>query len=64
MKILLIGSTARADCIAEAIIKSKTKPELYAIMPSMNPGVKQKAKELIAHSVKTHGLFNFRRKHD
>ncbi|MBU2100037.1 phosphoribosylamine--glycine ligase [Candidatus Micrarchaeota archaeon] len=51
MKILLIGSTARADCIAEAIIKSKTKPELYAIMPSMNPGVKQKAKELIAHSV-------------
>ncbi len=56
MKILLIGSTARADCIAEAIINSKTKPELYAVMPLLNPGVKQKAKELIVHSVMD---FNF-----
>jgi phosphoribosylamine--glycine ligase len=51
MKILLIGSTAREDCIAEAIVKSKSKPELYAVMPSLNPGVKQKAKELVVHSV-------------
>ncbi len=51
MKILLIGSTARADCIAETLLKSKTKPELFAIMPSMNPGVKKKAIELIAHDV-------------
>ena len=51
MKILLIGSTARTDCIAESLIKSKSKPELYSVMPSLNPGVKKKAKELIAHSV-------------
>jgi len=51
MKILLIGSTARTDCIAEAIIRSASKPELFAVMPSLNPGVKKKAKELIAHPV-------------
>ncbi len=51
MKILLVGSTARADCIAEAIVKSKSKPELYAVMGLINPGVKQKAKELTAHNV-------------
>ncbi len=50
MKILLIGSTARADCIAESLKKNKSV-ELFAVMPSVNPGVKQKAKELIVHSV-------------
>jgi phosphoribosylamine--glycine ligase len=50
MKVLLIGKTARADCIAESIVKSKANPELYSVMDSMNPGVKAKARELIAHN--------------
>ena len=47
-KILLIalGSTARADCISEAIVKSPQKPELYSYLVSRNPSVMKKSKEV------------------
>ncbi|MFH1239859.1 MAG: phosphoribosylamine--glycine ligase [Candidatus Diapherotrites archaeon] len=43
VKILLIGKTARADCIAEAIKKSAQKVELYSYMDAKNPGVIKKS---------------------
>ena len=46
-KILLValGSTARADCLAEAIAKS-SGAELYAFLQHRNPGVIAKAKKV------------------
>ncbi len=39
--ILLIGSGAREHAIAEAVIKSKGKPKLFAFMSSSNPGIQK-----------------------
>ena len=39
MNILLIGNGAREHCIAEAFLKSRHKPKLYAYMKANNPGI-------------------------
>ncbi len=39
MNILVIGNGAREQCIAEAFLKSKHTPKLYAYMKANNPGI-------------------------
>ncbi len=39
VKVLLVGNSARAHAIAEAILRSPQKPVLYAYMKSNNPGI-------------------------
>lgn len=45
VKILLVGKTARADCIAEALKKSARNTELYSYMDIKNPAVIKKSKK-------------------
>ena len=45
IKVLLIGKTARADCIAEAIKKSNSNVELYSYMDAKNPAVMKKSEK-------------------
>lgn len=45
VKVLLIGKTARADCIAEAIKKSNQNVELYSYMDAKNPAVMKKSEK-------------------
>jgi phosphoribosylamine--glycine ligase len=46
MKVLLVGNGAREHAMAEAICKSKSKPELYAFMSQHNPGIAKLCKAL------------------
>ncbi|MBW2980488.1 phosphoribosylamine--glycine ligase [Candidatus Woesearchaeota archaeon] len=39
VKVLLIGNSARAHALAEAIVNSPQKPVLYAYMKANNPGI-------------------------
>ncbi len=39
MKVLLVGNGARENAMAEAICRSKSKPEFYAFMSKHNPGI-------------------------
>ena len=43
-KVLLVGNSARGHAIAEAIMKSKHKPSLFAYMKANNPGIAAMAK--------------------
>lgn len=45
MKILLITSSARGHAIAEALSKSTHKPDIIALSPSRNPGIRTLAAE-------------------
>lgn len=39
MKVLLIGSGGREHAIADAVVRSTDKPQLYAVMSKKNPGI-------------------------
>ena len=39
MNVLLIGNGAREHALAEAIVRSRHQPRLYAFMKSNNPGI-------------------------
>lgn len=45
MKILLITSSARGHALADALSRSPQKPEIIAVSPSRNPGIRRLAKE-------------------
>lgn len=45
MRILLITSTARGHAIAEALARSREKPELFSICQNRNPGLRALAAE-------------------
>ena len=51
MRILLISSSARGHAIAEALARSPRKPEIIAICPNRNPGIRKLAAELHLASV-------------
>jgi phosphoribosylamine--glycine ligase len=45
MRILLVTSSARGHALADALYRSPQKPELIAVSPSRNPGIRRLAKE-------------------
>ena len=45
-KVLLVGSGAREHALAEALTRDK-EAEVYAVMSTNNPGIKELAKETI-----------------
>ncbi|MAH07557.1 phosphoribosylamine--glycine ligase [Candidatus Pacearchaeota archaeon] len=45
-KVLLIGKSARIDCIADALRRSHGSPQLYALSEVENPGLREKVEEL------------------
>ena len=45
MKILLVTTSARGHAIADALSRSRHKPEIIAISPSQNPGIRKLASE-------------------
>ncbi len=44
IKVLLLGNGAREHSIAEAILRSPRKPELYSYLKAMNPGITRLSK--------------------
>lgn len=47
MKVLLVGGGGREHAIADAIIRSKKNPELYAAMSKKNPGIARLCKDFL-----------------
>jgi phosphoribosylamine--glycine ligase len=47
MNVLLIGGGGREHAIAEAISRSKRKPQLYAIMSKKNPGIAKLCRDFL-----------------
>lgn len=45
MKILLVTSSARGHAIADALARSRHKPEIINVCPSRNPGIRRLASE-------------------
>ena len=43
-KILLIGKSARIDCIADTLARSPREPTIYALLETRNPGLIEKIK--------------------
>ncbi|MBI1812877.1 phosphoribosylamine--glycine ligase [Candidatus Peregrinibacteria bacterium] len=51
MKILLMASSAREHAVAEALVKSRSKPEIIAICSTKNPGIANIATEMHVQSI-------------
>jgi len=47
MKVLLVGGGGREHAIAEAIVRSKRNPELFAAMSKKNPGIGRLCKDFL-----------------
>jgi phosphoribosylamine--glycine ligase len=47
MKVLLVGGGGREHAIADAIIRSRKNPELYAAMSKKNPGIARLCKDFM-----------------
>jgi phosphoribosylamine--glycine ligase len=47
MKVLLVGGGGREHAIAEAIARSKKKPQLFAAMSKKNPGIARLCKDFL-----------------
>lgn len=54
MRVLLVTSSARGHALAEALARSSHKPEIVAVSPQRNPGIRA-----LAHRQETHDIMDF-----
>jgi phosphoribosylamine--glycine ligase len=63
MKVLLIGGGGREHAIAEAIIRSSKKPEIFAVMSKKNPGITRLCKDFLLKKETDISIVDYAAKH-